>query len=391
MDDDKLQTTLRIDNLRPRIKLVDLPDEILLTIADYLDINPRSDCKGSLNSIAQTCRRLRNVAYPLVNRHLLCDEETQHPDVIINMVLYSFTEPLVEFVRAATFRLLSENDFCLGDEYDGAIAEFLPVIRQYLKEKAADGDEVCEFFEGQIEEYGMATLPTILMYQLRGLKELELACSITALSSRFMLTTLHHFDPPFKLDQLSMPRLVDLEPANYWLLERFLRVGVRRLGIDTRYGSTNGGPKVRPPSTTPPEEIFEFYDSDGDDSLDYDDNLSESSIEEELKVLLEYRGVTEQRPHGRDVQEEIALFYGGYEPLDHNVSGYGFPIDYNPFSVDPESEATMDENSNEWCVHEMRLWYDYDPSVHDALLALVKKVRALRKLDDGMVRFKSTI
>ncbi|KAK6542378.1 hypothetical protein TWF694_006334 [Orbilia ellipsospora] len=355
-----------------RSPLTDLPDEILLNIAIHLTITKPVERQSYLNSLSQTCRRLRNIIYPLVNRHILFDEGNQYPDLLLNLVVYSLTEPLVEYTRAATFRLLSENVFYLEDDYEEEIEESMPIIKSLLEERAGsgDGNEVFGFIAEQMEEYGLATLATILFYQLRNIRELELACSITALSSRFLLTTMHHFDPPFKLDRLGMARLVNFESANYHLLERFLRLGVPELGIDYRFGSTGGHSKLHPPPITVE------YDSISDESeaSDPPDDTSERSIEEDWKDFNDYSEVATGVLGNSAI---LDMYYPGYEPLDCNIVGYEHPIDYNL----PGTDEVPPDDENGWLVEDLRMWVDERPSPADSLVLLLKKIKGLRTLD----------
>ncbi|KAF3914291.1 hypothetical protein ABW20_dc0103322 [Dactylellina cionopaga] len=304
-----------VDHRSPT-RLIDLPDEILLNIAEYLLVSVSSKCNGFLNSVAQTCRRLRNIAYPLVNRHLLFDEGRHHPDVLLNMVLYSLQEPLADIVKSATFRLRAENEFYLATEFDDIIEEKLPVIRELLKQRAADGNEAFMLIESQIEEYRMATLATIMLYQMNGLEDLELAASTTAMSSRFLLTIMHYFKPPFELNRLGIHRLVNFDSANYFLLERFLRLGVRCVGIDHRFGSTYSHRKMQPPKSLCSDTELETDTDEVWDNIDFDDDRSEKSIEEDFKEFQDYCDIV---PPLVDVHEELEMCYYGHKPVDHTV------------------------------------------------------------------------
>ncbi|EGX48764.1 hypothetical protein AOL_s00079g403 [Orbilia oligospora ATCC 24927] len=203
----------------------------------------------------------------MVNRHLWFDEETQYPDTMLSIVNYSFTDPLIEFVKSATFRLRAEEGYWLEltDTDNQIITKQLEELRGHLIHKAEQGMKVYRFFESQLEEYGIAILATVLLYQLGGLQEIELACSINANSSRFMLTTMHHFDPPFRLRRLGTTRLADFAVANYFLLERFPRIGAPKVGIDSRFESTKGAPKIRPvPKFSSDMDTDETVDSSAD-------------------------------------------------------------------------------------------------------------------------------
>ncbi|KAF3910505.1 hypothetical protein AA313_de0210386 [Arthrobotrys entomopaga] len=353
-----------------RSPLINLPDEILLNIAGHLTITKPIERQSHLNSLSQTCRRLRNIIYPLVNRHILFDEGKQYPDLLLNLVTYSLTEPLVEYTRAATFRLLSENVFYLEDEYEDVIETQIPVIKKLLDQRAKDGEEVFGFIAGQIEEYGMATLATILFYQLRDLRELELACSITALSSRFLLTTMHHFEPPFKLDRLSMSRLVNFESVNYYLLERFLRRGVQQLGIDYRFGSTGGHSKLHPP----PMPVEYDNISDESEASDPPDDTEEILIEEDWNDFHDYNEVAGCI---NDNFTLLDMYYPGYEPLGHDDIGYRHPIEYNL----PEEEEVSLDDGNGWVIEDLRMWMDERPTPTNELVRILKKIRGLRNID----------
>ncbi|EPS35392.1 hypothetical protein H072_11212 [Dactylellina haptotyla CBS 200.50] len=351
-------------------RLPDLPDEIILNIADYLVMTVETERNGFLNSLAQTCRRLRNILYPLINRHLMFNECNHFPDALLNMVIYSLTEPFNEFVKAATFRLLSEDAFYLVDEYDDELEEKLPVIRSLLKDKADKGEELFGFIEGHIEEYGMATFATIILYQLRNLRELELACSLSAKSSRFLLTTLHYFEPPFHLERLGTTRLVDFDSTNYFILERFLSRGIKTLGIDLRFGSSAGYPKLIPPPTLSEYDGF----SDETDSLDFSDSRSDKSVEEDFNDLMDYHAEVLGTD---DIYGAIEVAYNGYIPLDPTTVGHDHAIDYTL----PWSDPVSSTSSGDWVVEDLRLWMDETPSTTDALISLLKQIKGLKHLD----------
>ncbi|KAF3930053.1 hypothetical protein ABW19_dt0203307 [Dactylella cylindrospora] len=234
------------------LRITDLPNEILLLIVDNLhDDFPARTAEGSVNSFAQTCRTFRRIAYPIANRSLIFDEEDYWPTMLIDMVIYSFTDPLAEYVKILSLRLRQESGYWLRDEYEDRMAPKWEKLKELLKQRAGFEDEFAEvfaFFETQIELYGEATLATILLFQLPHLTEIELSASITATSSKFMTTVLHLFDPPCKrtLNKVGIVRLVDLEGINYWLLERFLRFNIRALGIDQRFASSGALPKLKP-------------------------------------------------------------------------------------------------------------------------------------------------
>ncbi|KAF3246223.1 hypothetical protein TWF128_009031 [Orbilia oligospora] len=252
----------------------------------------------------------------MVNRHLWFDEETQYPDTMLNIVNYSFTDPLIEFVKSATFRLRAEE-----------VTKQLEGLRGHLIHKAEQGMKFYRFFESQLEEYGIAILATVLLYQLGGLQEVELACSINANSSRFMLTTMHHFDPPFRLRRLGTTRIADFAVANYFLLERFLRIGAPKVGIDSRFESTKGAPKIRlVPKFSSDMDTDETVDSSVDGYLD---SLSEGSMESEYKIPIPSQARIEDAL-ARKVRQVIQQDYTGCKPLDHQVSGFETGINYNP-------------------------------------------------------------
>ncbi|KAK6522375.1 hypothetical protein TWF281_002940 [Arthrobotrys megalospora] len=308
----------------------------------------------------------------MINRHLWFDEETQYPDTMISIVNYCFTDPLVEFVKTATFRLRAENGYWLKltDTEDEIVDEQLGELKGHLKRKAEEGSELFQFFDRQFEDYGIATLATILLYQLEGLQEIELACSINAVSSRFMLTTMHHFEPPFKLERLGMARLVDFAAGNYQLLNQFLLLGVPNVGIDYRFGSTSGGPKIKPVPdfTSGSDGTQDSSDDDSQDSL-------EGSMESEYKVSIPYR-LRIDNALARTVDQEIEQDYNGYQPLDHRACGYDTGVNYGPLGVhsDPDSEGPL-------FIEDLRLWLDETPSSNEPLIPLLGKVKGLRHLN----------
>ncbi|KAF3138217.1 hypothetical protein TWF594_010757 [Orbilia oligospora] len=77
----------------------------------------------------------------MVNRHLWFDEETQYPDTMLNIFNYSFTDPLIEFVESATFRLRAEEGSWLEltDTENQIITKQLEELRGHLIHKAEQG------------------------------------------------------------------------------------------------------------------------------------------------------------------------------------------------------------------------------------------------------------
>ncbi|RVD90367.1 uncharacterized protein DFL_001336 [Arthrobotrys flagrans] len=361
----------------PGYLITDLPTEIIQMIAkELLPTVPAKRCKD-LNSLSQTCCRLRSVAYPMINRHLWFDEETQYPDTMLNIVNYSFTDPLVEFVKSATFRLRAEDGYWLRltDTDNDIIKMQLKELREHLKRKAEEGIETFQFFESQLEEYGIATLATILLYQLKDLQEIELACSINATSTRFMLTTLHHFDPPFQLERLGMVRLVDFATANYLLLERFLRLGVPKVGIDSRFASTSGAPKIRPVSDFP-SDVGGTDGTPESMKTGYQDSISIGSIESEYKIDIPFYTRIENTL-ARTVEQEIDQDYNGYQALDYQASGYETAINYDPLGANPTSE-----NEDPLLIRDLRLWLDETPLLeYEPLVPLLQKARGICNIE----------
>ncbi|KAK6496089.1 hypothetical protein TWF481_002113 [Arthrobotrys musiformis] len=356
--------------------ITDLPTEIIQMIAKELLPTGSEKRSRHLNSLSQTCTRLRNVAYPMINRRIWFDEEIQYPDTMLSIVNYTFTDPLVEFVKVATFRLRAENGYWLklADTDNEIIQTQLEELRGHLRRKAEEGIEVFQFFETQLEEYGIATLATILLYQLKELREIELSCAINAMSSRFMLTTLHHFDPPFQLERVATTRLVDLAMANYLLLERFLKLGISKVGIDSRFGSTNGAPKIRP------EPLFSSQ-MDSDETPDssehgYEYSVSEGSTESEYKVSIPFRVRTEGTL-ARTIEQEIDQDYKGYEALDHRVAGYETGINY-----DPSRTGSDPENEDPLFIRDLLLWLDETPvDPYEPLIPLLQRAKGIRNLE----------
>ncbi|KAK6514395.1 hypothetical protein TWF506_008790 [Arthrobotrys conoides] len=356
-----------------------LPYELMLEIAGYLyDSTPGKDSK-SLNCLSQSSHRLRQIFYPLANRHLWYDEETQFPDTLLKLVLYTFTEPLTKYVKSATFRLRKEEGpFWMGGEYDDIIDEGLASLKSHLKSNGGyEGGEIFRYFESEIDEYGMYILPTVLLYQMDELREIELAPSIHAMSSKFMLTTLHYFRPPFRLDRLGIVKLTDLAAVNYWLLERFLRLGpLSALGIDYRFGSTGGRPKIRPIPEFPKdlEDPWEPHlESDSED------DISVWSLDTEDKAL-----VNGAQSHGnrygdawfRTVSQDIDEYYQGYQSAGWRAAWYPTDISYEfPGTQPPLPEAT------EFQIQDLRLWMDETPSIYEKLVPLLHKIVGLRRFD----------
>ncbi|KAK6513524.1 hypothetical protein TWF281_005147 [Arthrobotrys megalospora] len=358
--------------------LLSLPNELILEVASYLNCFTSSQGSRDFNALAQTCRHLRNILYPIVNQHLWFDEETQFPDTLLNIVIYSFTDPLVDYIRSATFRLRTEDGFWLRDEYDGIIESQIARLKGYLKEKADEGNEVFEYFGSQIDEYGVAVLPTILLFQLKELKDIELAASINATSSKFMLTTLHYFKPPFQLERLGILRLTDFAPVNFWLLERLLRLGtIKTLGIDYRWGSVAGRPKIRPVPELPSDAESEFEPEIESD----DDDLSVGSLEPEYHATKETFSASSgarsalQKALRRTVKEEIEEDYKGYQPLGWVDCGDETDIDYDLPGADSISDAATFE------IRDLRLWMDETPPAGGPLIDLLCRITGLQRLD----------
>ncbi|KAF3181795.1 hypothetical protein TWF751_008359 [Orbilia oligospora] len=280
----------------------------------------------------------------MVNRHLWFDEETQYPDTMLNIVNHSFTDPLIEFVKG------------------------------HLIHKAEQGMKFYRFFQSQLEEYGIAILATVLLYQLGGLQEVELACSINANSSRFMLTTMHHFDPPFRLRRLGTTRIADFAVANYFLLERFLRIGAPKVGIDSRFESTKGAPKIRlVPKFSSDMDTDETVDSSVDGYLD---SLSEGSMESEYKIPIPSQARIEDAL-ARKVRQVIQQDYTGCKPLDHQVSGFETGINYNPPGANPSIE-----NEVPLLMRELYLWLDETPVGQcEPLVSLLSRAIRTRHLE----------
>ncbi|KAF3145527.1 hypothetical protein TWF569_006586 [Orbilia oligospora] len=355
-----------------------LPYEMMLGIAGYLhDSTPGQDSKV-LNSLSQTCHHLRQVFYPLANRHLWYDEETQFPDTLLKLVLYTLTEPLVQYVRSATFRFQKETSFWFRDEYDEFIEEGLAKLKLYLAQRAEyDEDEVFKYLESKVDEYGMYILPTVILFQLKDLEEIELAPSIHATSSKFMLTTLHYFEPPFQLNRLGMVRLIDLAPVNYWLLERFLRLGpLPTLGIDYRFGSTRGRPKIRPI-----EEFCEDAEETWQPHLESEseDDISVWSLNSEEKDMsiwgLPQRGNGQGNASVRTVEQDINDYHQGYQSAGWQEAWYPTEISYEL----PGNDASPD--TDKFQVQDLRLWMDEIPSIYEKLIPLLHKITGLRRFD----------
>ncbi|RVD81507.1 uncharacterized protein DFL_009371 [Arthrobotrys flagrans] len=358
--------------------LLRLPYELILEIAGHLRCSTPGQDSEDFNSLSQTCRRLRQIFFPIANRHLWYDEETQFPDTLLNIVIYSFTDPLVEHVKSATIRLRKEDgSFWLGGEYDEVIETRISQLKKYITKKAEEDEHgVFKFFESQIDEYGMSTLPTVLLFLLKELKEIELAPSIHAPSSRFMLTTLHYFQPPFHLDRLGMVRLTDFAPVNYWLLERFLRLGpISTLGIDYRFGSTSGRPKIRPVPEFPPDPEEKW---DPDLEPESDDDISIWSLDPEDEAL----SGCSQPPSGnrygnawrQTVEEEIEEHYKGYQSTGWQECWYPTEISYGLPGADPAPDTAFE-------IQDLRLWMDETPSIYEKLVPLLHKITGLRRFD----------
>ncbi|KAK6332658.1 hypothetical protein TWF730_004318 [Orbilia blumenaviensis] len=336
-----------------------LPSELILEISSYLTDSGSGQGDRHLTTLSQTCRRLRQVIYPIANRHLRYDEDTQFPDTLLSIVTCTFTNPLVEYVRSVTIRLRREGgSIWLRDEYDEVIETGIAELKGHLRRKAQEGEEIFEFLESQLDEYGMAVLPTILLFQLKNLKELELAPTIHAISSRFMLTTLHYFQLPFQLNRLGMVRLTDLAPVNYWLLERFLRCGpIEAVGIDYRFGSTRSGPKAYPE--------LEYLTDESEFESDTDDDSSTGSVE----------SVGWQESSWREpTMEELKERYEGYQPSGWRDCWYPTKIDYGLPGTEPLPDCAFE-------VRDIRLWMDETPSGHEKLTPLLHSITGLRRLD----------
>ncbi|KAF3226569.1 hypothetical protein TWF106_000310 [Orbilia oligospora] len=277
---------------------------------------------------------------------------------------------------SATFRLRAEEGYWLKltDTDNQIITKQLEELRGYLIHKAEQGMEVYRFFESQLEEYGIAILATVLLYQLGGLQEIELACSINANSSRFMLTTMHHFDPPFRLQRLGTTRLADFAIANYFLLERFLHIGASKVGIDSRFESTKNAPKIRP---EPKFSSDMGTDETVDGSVDgYSDSLSDGSMESEYEISI-LSQVRIEDTLARTVRQVIQQDYTGYQPLDHQVSGFETGINYNPPGVNPSIE-----NESPLLMRELYLWLDEIPIGQcEPLVSLLSRMTGIRHLE----------
>ncbi|KAF3201965.1 hypothetical protein TWF191_003186 [Orbilia oligospora] len=355
-----------------------LPCEMMLEIAGYLhDSTPGQDSK-ILNSLSQTCHHLRQIFYPLANRHLWYDEETQFPDTLLKLVLYTLTEPLAQHVGSATFRFQKETSFWFRDEYDEFIEEGLAKLKLYLAQRAEYGeDEVFKYLESKVDEYGMYILPTVILFQLKDLREIELAPSIHAMSSKFMLTTLHYFEPPFQLNRLGMVRLTDLAPVNYWMLERFLRLGpLQSLGIDYRFGSTRGRPKIRP--------IEEFYEDAEETWKPHLESESEDDIsvwslnseEEDMSIWgRPQRGNGQGNASVRTVEQDIDDYHQGYQSAGWQEAWYPTEISYELPGADEPTDT------DKFQVQDLRLWMDEIPSIYEKLIPLLHKITGLRRFD----------
>ncbi|KAK6339166.1 hypothetical protein TWF718_008589 [Orbilia javanica] len=396
------------------LSLLDVPDELMLEIASHIYSTKPGQDSRDLNSLSQTCYGLRKIVYPLANRHLWYDEETQFPDQLLGVVLYSFTDPLVEHVKSATFRLREgPGIFWLKDKHNKIIKTGLSQLRKYLKKKAESEDEdneVFKFFESQIENLGMSILPTVLLFQLKGLKEIELAPTTSAISTRFLLTTLQKFDPPFKIDRLAMLRLVDLASLNPSLLESFLRTGpIPAIGIDYRFGSVAGRPKIKPVAAYPegsdemcelnsesdsesesqPELRLEWVDGTGwrhvvyrsvyPESSDDDGDPSELTLDSDDELL-----ISTQRPKPESInfptwpaplEEEIEEHYKGYRISGLEEPGEVTNANPGPTGTKPPPGAPKFE------INDLRLWMDQIPTADDTLIQLLIQVSGLRRLD----------
>ncbi|KAK6502774.1 hypothetical protein TWF481_007821 [Arthrobotrys musiformis] len=377
--DTALQSISRSPAIPP---LLLLPYELILEIASHLNItDPRPGQNSKdYNSLSQTCRRLRQIFYPIANRHLWYDQETQFPDTLLSIVLYSFTDPLVEYVKSATFRLRRQDgEFWLKDEYDEAIEAGIGQLKAHIKKKAEEGNnEAFEFFESQIDEYGMSILPTVLLFQLKELKEIELAPSIHAISSRFLLTTLHYFKPPFQINRLGMVRLTDFASVNYWLLERFLRLGpIQSVGIDYRFGSTSGHPKIRPAPELP-NYVEDKWEPDLESESD--DDISVMSLEPEETAMVEAFWPRSGNRFGsawrETTEEEIEEHFKGYQSTGWQECWFPTEISYELPGANPSSSS-----DTPFEIQDLRLWMDETAPVYERLIPLLHKTIGLRRFD----------
>ncbi|KAK6502638.1 hypothetical protein TWF506_003218 [Arthrobotrys conoides] len=306
---------------------------------------------------------------------------------MLGIVNYSFTDPLIEFTKSATFRLRAEGGYWLEsmDTENQIIESQLKQLRGHLKRKAEQGIEVFRFFESQLEEYGIAILATVLLYQLEGLLEIELACSSNAKSSRFMLTTMHHFDPPFSLSRLGMTRLADFATANYPLLERFIRLGASKVGIDSRFGSTSGGPKIRPvPVFSSGIDTNETVDSCADDL----DSSSEDTVvtyyrawwihdhTPQIDPWIE-RSTCLDIPRNMTVEQELEKDYNGYQSIHQQVTEHATGVNDNSLEVDRAGGY-----GGPLLVKELHLWLDETPENQcDPLVSLLQRTGGVRNLE----------
>ncbi|KAF3313899.1 hypothetical protein TWF173_005493 [Orbilia oligospora] len=215
--------------------------------------------------------------YSLSNdRHLWFDEETQYPDTMLSIVNYSFTDPLIEFVKSATFRLRAEEGYWL---------------------ELTDTDN--QIITKQLEE-------------LRG-------------------HLIHKAD-------------------------------------------TKGAPKIRPvPKFSSDMDTDETVDSSADGYLN---NLSEGSMESEYKIPIPSQARIEDAL-ARTVRQVIQQDYTGYQPLDHQVSGFETGINYNPPGVNPSIE-----NEDPLLMRELYLWLNKTPVGQcEPLVSLLSRAIGIRHLE----------
>ncbi|KAF3923594.1 hypothetical protein ABW21_db0202042 [Orbilia brochopaga] len=265
-------------------------------------------------------------------------------------------EQLLQFVKvrcpnieltSATFRLRSQTGYHFKNSYKHAVKDKISDLRESLYNIISEPltDEVRSlykhFYDG-LDDYGIDALPTILLYQFDNLDNLELAASQFAGSSKFMLTTLHMFPPPWAdrgpLGSLAMCRRVDLDTTHFWLLERILQYGVHKLGVDLRPGNE--------------------YDEDGDtemseDNGDDDEEEDEDGEREEQSTGTESSGYTASSTKSHH-SKTICLVR---KPLDPDPA-WTWPNSSSSSSTDDqnyksnnfasESSSAIDDDSEEY-------------------------------------------
>ncbi|KAK6353632.1 hypothetical protein TWF696_005595 [Orbilia brochopaga] len=332
-------------------RITDLPNDVLRCITDYLAIDGPRKTFGHLKSFSQTCQLFRAIALPIVGRQITWDEEHHFPDTMIDIVIaHVNSTTAAQNVKSATFRLRAQNGYHYKRKYNIIVEQKLSDVKDELQEvlDAAQLEEKVElytYFINGVDEYGVDALATILLYQFEQLEELELAASVFAGSARFMLTTLHRFPPPWTanglLKQLSMIK-VDFQTTHFWLLERLLRYGVVKLGVDMRVGSSGGWYQVRPPrppSPPPPSE-------------DEDDGAHDEALEEveEVQEEEDTEENTENGPSNSSSNAAAARKRRARDPQsawkDHKSSSESESENAN----EGDKNSIADDNSEQWSV-----------------------------------------